>query len=108
TVVVDRNQGKRAVSYFSPVQLLDDSSLLNIKIITGRTHQIRVHAASIGFPIVGDDTYGDALFNQKKKANRLMLHAESITFSLPDVADYDVQTMWRDLMIMHKTKNIKR
>jgi len=107
-VVVDKTKGKRAVSYFSAVQLFDDTSLLNIKIITGRTHQIRVHAASIGFPIVGDNTYGDAAFNQKKEASRLMLHAQSIKFSLPDIADYDVQTMWRDLVITHKTKNIKR
>ncbi|MDQ7005295.1 MAG: RluA family pseudouridine synthase [Ghiorsea sp.] len=91
TVMLDKIKGKRAVSYFSPVQLLDDSSLLNIKIITGRTHQIRVHAASIGFPIVGDDKYGNVAFNQKKKANRLMLHAQSIKFSLPDGIGYDVQ-----------------
>ncbi len=99
TVVVNKDKGKRAVSYFSPVQLLDDTSLLNIKIVTGRTHQIRVHAASIGFPIIGDDKYGDTAFNQQKKANRLMLHAQSIKFSLPDIADYHVQVDWEHSVI---------
>lgn len=97
TVRVDKDKGKRAISYFSPVETYEDSSLLRIKIITGRTHQIRVHAASIGFPIVGDDKYGDKLFypsQQGENVNRLMLHAESIQFSLPDVADYNVHAVW--------------
>jgi len=96
SVQVDKQKGKRAVSYFAPVEIYEDSSLVRIKIITGRTHQIRVHASHIGFPIAGDDTYGDKAFNQSKKYNRLMLHAESIKFSLPDIADYDVQAPCKD------------
>jgi 23S rRNA pseudouridine955/2504/2580 synthase len=91
SVHVDKAKGKRAISYFAPVKTNEDTSLVRIKIITGRTHQIRVHAAFIGFPVAGDDKYGDKAFNQSKKYNRLMLHAESIRFSLPDIADYDIQ-----------------
>ncbi|MDQ6979917.1 MAG: RluA family pseudouridine synthase [Ghiorsea sp.] len=103
SVKVDKNKGKRAVSYFSPVETHKDSSLVRIKIITGRTHQIRVHAAFIGFPIVGDDKYGDAVFSQVALANsinRLCLHAESIKFSLPDIAAYDIQAVWRGLSVV--------
>ncbi len=96
SVQVDKQRGKRAVSYFSPVKVHEDSSLVRIKIITGRTHQIRVHASHIGFPIAGDDIYGDKAFNQSKQYSRLMLHAESIKFSLPDIADYDIQAPCQD------------
>jgi 23S rRNA pseudouridine955/2504/2580 synthase len=97
SVRVDKAKGKRAVSYFAPVKTYEDTSWVRIKIITGRTHQIRVHAAFIGFPIAGDDTYGDKAFNQSKKYKRLMLHAESIKFSLPDIADYDIQAPFSQL-----------
>ena len=53
-------------------------SLLKIQIPTGRTHQIRVHLSSIGFPIVGDEMYGG------EKAKRVFLHAASLTFPDPD------------------------
>jgi len=96
SVTVDKQKGKRAVSYFAPVEIYEDTSLVRIKIITGRTHQIRVHAAFIGFPITGDDKYGDKAFNQRKKYNRLMLHAESIKFSLPDIGDYAIQAPWKE------------
>jgi len=97
SVKVDKQKGKRAVSYFAPVETYEDSSLVRIKIITGRTHQIRVHAAHISFPIAGDDKYGDKALNPSKHYNRLMLHAESIKFSLPDIADYDIQAPWKGI-----------
>ena len=62
-----------------------------IKIETGRTHQIRVHAAALGFPIAGDDKYGDKQFNQEMKRlglARLFLHAGSITFYEPDFSAF--------------------
>lgn len=91
SVKLDKEKGKRAVSYFASVETYEDTSLVRIKIITGRTHQIRVHAASIGFPIAGDDKYGDKTFNQSKHYNCLKLHAESIKFTLPDIRDYNVK-----------------
>jgi len=91
-VSVDK-KGKRAVSYFSPVKQFKDATLVRIKIITGRTHQIRVHAQHIGQPIAGDDKYGDKVFSAdmvKKGLNRLFLHAESIQFMLPEIGKYDL------------------
>jgi 23S rRNA pseudouridine955/2504/2580 synthase len=91
SVQVDKQKGKRAVSYFSPVKTYEDTSLVRIKIITGRTHQIRVHAASIGFPVVGDNMYGDANFNQRQGISRLCLHAESLQFELANVPIYQIK-----------------
>jgi len=92
-VIVD-SKGKRAVSYFSPVKQFEYATLVRIKIITGRTHQIRVHAKHIGQPIVGDNKYGDEAINadmQKLGLNRLFLHAESIQFTLPEIGEYNIQ-----------------
>ena len=58
-------------------------SLLQCSPLTGRTHQIRVHLQSVGFPIAGDDRYGDADVNSRARAlglSRLFLHAQSISF----------------------------
>ncbi|MGC9603364.1 MAG: RluA family pseudouridine synthase [Minisyncoccia bacterium] len=59
-------------------------SLLRVFPHTGRTHQIRVHLASIGHPIVGDELYGRKKENRELKANRQFLHAESVEFNLED------------------------
>jgi 23S rRNA pseudouridine955/2504/2580 synthase len=61
-------------------------SLLEAELKTGRTHQIRVHLASIGLPILGDDKYGDFALNKKLPAiglNRMFLHAYRLTFQHP-------------------------
>jgi len=63
-------------------------SLLEIEPLTGRTHQIRVHLASIGHPVVGDRLYGKGsrklkISNQEKTPPRLFLHAESLEFTTP-------------------------
>jgi 23S rRNA pseudouridine1911/1915/1917 synthase len=57
-------------------------SLLEVKPKTGRTHQIRVHLASLGNPVVGDPLYGPKTLNLKAKSSRLMLHALSLEFNL--------------------------
>jgi 23S rRNA pseudouridine1911/1915/1917 synthase len=69
--------GYRVVKTFS-----NDTSLLEIVPQTGRTHQIRVHLASIGHPVVGDRMYGPR--KQPEWATRLLLHALSIEFTDPD------------------------
>ncbi|MDX8384120.1 MAG: RluA family pseudouridine synthase [Ghiorsea sp.] len=87
------DKGKRAVSYFSAVERFEGASLVKIKIVTGRTHQIRVHAQHIGQPIAGDTKYGDKDFNtqmQQLGLDRLYLHAESICFKLPEQVPYQV------------------
>lgn len=78
--------GKQALSVFRPVISRNGVSLVNVEITTGRTHQIRVHAASIGHPVAGDDKYGDREFNRSMKKEglkRMFLHAESLTVKLP-------------------------
>jgi 23S rRNA pseudouridine955/2504/2580 synthase len=57
-------------------------SLLEVELLTGRTHQIRVHLAHAGHPIVGDDKYGDFALNRERKT-RLLLHAARLAFKHP-------------------------
>lgn len=79
--------GKHSVSIFRPQRLFSDVSLVEIELKTGRTHQIRVHAASIGMPVAGDEKYGYDVFNRRMRdrgLRRLFLHAKSVAFTLPD------------------------
>ena len=70
--------GKEAITYYSKKEDIDGLfSLIEVEPKTGRTHQIRVHLASIGYPIVGDKLYGG------KMAPRIFLHASYIEFSHP-------------------------
>jgi 23S rRNA pseudouridine955/2504/2580 synthase len=76
--------GQHALTTFRPVQHFGKlATLLDIAIGTGRTHQIRVHAAHAGHPIAGDDKYGDRERDAKLKPyglSRMFLHAHSLTF----------------------------
>jgi 23S rRNA pseudouridine955/2504/2580 synthase len=79
--------GKDSVSVFKPVQFFGKvATLMEIDIPTGRTHQIRVHAAFAGHPLLGDDKYGDRERNVELKhqgLRRIFLHAHSIAFDWP-------------------------
>ena len=80
-------EGKSAQSIFKPVKLFAESTLMEVELITGRTHQIRVHAAHAGHPIAGDEKYGHRGFNLSMKElglNRLFLHAKSLNFFLSE------------------------
>lgn len=84
-VVTVSPEGKAALSLFRPVKRYANSTLVEVILMTGRTHQIRVHAAAIGHPIAGDEKYGDESFNREMKTKglrRLFLHAHSLGFSL--------------------------
>jgi len=80
--------GKPALSIFRLVNLYGhQASLVEIELKTGRTHQIRVHAAFSGHPIAGDDRYGDPVFNSecaRLGLKRMFLHAQLIEFVWPD------------------------
>lgn len=79
--------GKPARSIFRPVCVGTQASLVEVQLETGRTHQIRVHAASLGYPIAGDAKYGEAPFNQRMATiglHRLFLHARSLRFQLDE------------------------
>ncbi len=86
-VEVDKD-GKSALTVFHPLEVFADASLMEVKLYTGRTHQIRVHAAHQGHPIAGDDRYGDPEFNKiarQRGLKRMFLHARSIEFTLPSL-----------------------
>ncbi len=79
--------GKPSVSHFKQMERLGGHTYAEIRIETGRTHQIRVHAAHIGHPVAGDDKYGSKAANQTLKSaglQRLFLHAASLRFALKD------------------------
>lgn len=85
-VGVDPDNGKRSVSTFRSVQAYPAATLAEVRIETGRTHQIRVHAAHIGHPVVGDEKYGDRALNRdfrKLGLKRMFLHAQSLSFERP-------------------------
>ena len=85
-VVSVSEAGKSAQTIFHSLQVFKEASLMEVKLLTGRTHQIRVHASHQHHPIAGDDRYGDPEFNKKSAAwglRRMFLHAYSIDFILP-------------------------
>jgi 23S rRNA pseudouridine955/2504/2580 synthase len=82
-VRVDPEHGKPALTVFRRVAAYGDATLVDVELHTGRTHQIRVHAASIGAPIAGDDKYGrlqERDFARKLGLKRLFLHAAGLRF----------------------------
>ena len=79
-MAVDR-AGKEAISHFKVITRYDKYTLLEIKIDTGRTHQIRVHMSEIGHPVVGDEVYSNGKNEFGVKGQ--MLHAKSLEFNHP-------------------------
>lgn len=75
----DSTKGKLSHTAYRVLQETKEFSLLEVNLLTGRKHQIRVHLAEIGHPVVGDEKYGE----RKKAYNRLALHAKSISFTHP-------------------------
>lgn len=79
-------EGKESASDFTPREKFADTALVEVRLLTGRMHQARVHAAHIGHPIAGDDKYGERDFNQRMKRQgltRLFLHAARLEFRHP-------------------------
>ena len=85
--VIVNKEGKKAQTRIQLSRTFGQYSLLHCSPLTGRTHQIRVHAQYVGFPLAGDERYGNADENKKAKLlglPRLFLHAQSIAF--PDTS----------------------
>lgn len=80
-VTVDREGGRASLSLFAPVQVYADATRMDVRIRTGRTHQIRVHAAHCGHPVAADDKYGPNARTRvwrERGLARLALHAASV------------------------------
>ncbi len=79
--------GKHAFTHLDPVDFFTGYTLLEVQIFTGRKHQIRRHLSSIGFPVIGDDLYGDRdeneLFRKKYGLEGYFLHCSELSFVHP-------------------------
>ncbi len=85
-VKIDKEAGQFAHTIFTVAKRFNEFTLLNADLQTGRTHQIRIHLQHIGFPIAGDEKYGDFEVNrnlQKQGLKRMFLHAHHIRFVHP-------------------------
>jgi len=85
-VAVDEHEGQEAETIFRRLARSAEFTLLEAELLTGRTHQIRVHLAHIGHPVLGDDKYGDFTLNKalrKLGLKRMFLHAAQLSFTHP-------------------------
>ncbi|EGY76409.1 RluA family pseudouridine synthase [Peptoniphilus indolicus] len=77
---VTEHNSKDALTYYKPIKIFENHTFLNVKIATGRTHQIRVHMNYINHPVLGDPLYGR---KNKYKIEKQMLHAYKLEFMHP-------------------------
>ncbi|MGN1033688.1 MAG: RluA family pseudouridine synthase, partial [Intestinibacter sp.] len=73
-------RGQESITHYKVIERLKDATVLEVKLETGRTHQIRVHMSHIGHPIIGDELYGSL---DEDLINRQALHAYSLKFKQP-------------------------
>ena len=85
-MAVNEVNGKSAVTHYTVLQRFQKHTYIECQLETGRTHQIRVHMASIGYPILGDDVYGRK--NSAESLNGQVLHAMVIGFMHPATDEY--------------------
>jgi len=87
--IVDNSQhpdAKSAITYYKTIERFSESSLLELQLATGRTHQIRVHMSWLGHPLLGDELYGGQINNNG--LNRQALHAIQLEFTHPTNGEY--------------------
>jgi len=86
-MIAGKPSGRSALTQYRVLENLRSFSFLEVEIKTGRTHQIRVHLAAIGHPVVGDDVYGEPSYKEFVKKfpelNRYFLHATRLRFTHP-------------------------
>ena len=81
--------GRPSITHYDTIEAFPSASLLDVKLETGRTHQIRVHFSALRHPCVGDITYGaDPTLSARLKLNRQWLHAQALGFSHPGTDQY--------------------
>ncbi|MBF0159003.1 MAG: RluA family pseudouridine synthase [Magnetococcales bacterium] len=86
TAGANQANGRHAVTHFRVVQRFATTTLIELVLATGRTHQIRAHMQELGHPVAGDGKYGDRLGNRRLAGNglrRMFLHAQRLVFSHP-------------------------
>ena len=76
--IVAEGRGKRAVTHWKRLQVLRDAALVECRLETGRTHQVRVHMASLGHPLLGDPVYGSARKSHGKLLKELGFHRQAL------------------------------
>ena len=76
--IVDEGRGKRAVTHWKRLAVLNGAALIECRLETGRTHQVRVHMASIGHPLVGDPVYGRARKEHRQLLKDLGFHRQAL------------------------------
>ena len=86
--IVEGSRGKRAVTHWRRLKILRDAALVECRLETGRTHQVRVHLASLGHPLLGDPVYGRSGKNSREllktlNFHRQALHAAELGFTHP-------------------------
>jgi 23S rRNA pseudouridine955/2504/2580 synthase len=92
-IVRVHKDGKASITEFKVIQSYSQSTLVEARPITGRTHQIRVHAQYMGHALIGDEKYGDDSVNRQMKdkgVKRLFLHAAELGFYLPDAKELTI------------------
>jgi 23S rRNA pseudouridine1911/1915/1917 synthase len=88
TVMSTRTDKPRdAVTHFEIEQELPRTTLLRVRLVTGRTHQIRTHLAAIGYPVCGDPVYGGGNCGHRLGLTRQFLHAANLLFSHPHTGE---------------------
>lgn len=106
--VVSNNEGKHAVTHYKVLERYNKYTYIECSLETGRTHQIRVHMAYIGHPLLGDTTYGYS--KQPFKTDGQVLHAKSIGIIHPSTGKYiefdsDIPPYFREILrILHSVK----
>jgi len=89
-IVRANSEGKPSLTRFKLLKHYANASLLEVKLETGRTHQIRVHCQLVGHPLAGDPKYGNENFNQILRTiglKRLFLHAAQLAFTSPETGE---------------------
>jgi 23S rRNA pseudouridine1911/1915/1917 synthase len=76
--IVEGGRGKRAVTHWRRVEMLRDAALVECRLETGRTHQVRVHMASIGHPLLGDPSYGRSGKTHRELLKELNFHRQAL------------------------------
>lgn len=97
-VIVDATRGQRAVTELCVLARGKHESLVRLRLLTGRTHQIRAHLRAIGHPLLGDPRYGDPAANERARAthgvDRPLLHGHRLSFPHPSTGEPQSITAW--------------